>query len=441
MSHKELIAQVKQIAESGVTDYLNVGYQNSEILTKAADALDTAQTVPEVNEWKDAVTDALVVAHILTPENAIYPRKAVQDVIDWNCQVALDPRVSLEAQALVDSGKLEPVNAVLVSALEAVEKLEHEALVALSEATYELKVGNTYTTATDTYKANNDLIHRLDKVLNLQYRDRKRTALAAAKQSQGVEMPEPFYWVYEAGTPGGYFIEASRQRKTGGYQDAAAWNEAQVFTADQLRTVAAAARAKALEALQAENDVQTKAANHWMAEANTSHNLSVKQGAEIEALQDDALELQAKLEDASVAAIAEAAEVDRLKAEVERLTTLAHGQHIELYNARLQLAAAQGQSWSDDQMIRFAWLILNRQNDDDSIEHRLNVFRERELSAPIPQQPKAEPVLQVVNGELCYKSTEDDQSFGMWCPVTPDYHPPFKNGSGFYAAPQPKEPK
>ena len=87
------------------------------------------------------------------------------------------------------------------------------------------------------------------------------------------------------------------------------------------------------------------------------------------------------------------AAIEALEAEVERLTTLAHGQHIELYNARLQLAAAQGQ----------------------------------------------EPVLQVVNGELCYKSTEDDQSFGMWCPVTPDYHPPFKNGSGFYAAPIPQQ--
>ena len=61
---------------------------------------------------------------------------------------------------------------------------------------------------------------------------------------------------------------------------------------------------------------------------------------------------------------------------------------------RAQLAAAQGQSWSDDQMIRFAWLILNHQNDVDSIEHRLNVFRERDLSAPIPQQV-AEPSVPV----------------------------------------------
>ena len=77
-----------------------------------------AEQPVQVNEWKDAVIDALVVAHILTPENAIYPRRAVQDVIDWNCQVALDPRVSLKAQALVDSGKSVHVNAVLLSEMQ-----------------------------------------------------------------------------------------------------------------------------------------------------------------------------------------------------------------------------------------------------------------------------------------------------------------------------------
>lgn len=88
----------------------------------------------------------------------------------------------------------EPVNAMLVEALQAAENLEHEALVALSEATYELKVGNTYTTATDTYKANNDLIHRLDKILNSQYRDRKRAALTAAQQAQPEQHLFEFWW-------------------------------------------------------------------------------------------------------------------------------------------------------------------------------------------------------------------------------------------------------
>ena len=96
-------------------------------------------------------------------------------------------RATERALAALATAQPVQVNAMLVGALQAAEKLEHEALVALSEATYELKVGNTHTTATDTYKAHNDLIHRLDKILNSQYRDRKRAALTAAQQAQ----PEP----------------------------------------------------------------------------------------------------------------------------------------------------------------------------------------------------------------------------------------------------------
>ena len=94
--------------------------------------------------------------------------------------------LGLEPLPTLETAQPVQVNAMLVEALQAAEKLEHEALVALSEATYELKVGNTYTTATDTYKANNDLIRRLDKILNSQYRDRKRAALTAAQQAQPV---------------------------------------------------------------------------------------------------------------------------------------------------------------------------------------------------------------------------------------------------------------
>ena len=49
-------------------------------------------------------------------------------------------------------------------------------------------------------------------------------------------------------------------------------------------------------------------------------------------------------------------------------------------------------------------------------------------------QPEQEPVaLKVYRGELCYKSQEDDQSFGMWCPVTEDL--PFPEGTKFYTTP------
>jgi len=46
-----------------------------------------------------------------------------------------------------------------------------------------------------------------------------------------------------------------------------------------------------------------------------------------------------------------------------------------------------------------------------------------------PVQPVA---LKVIKGELCYKSHEDDQSFGMWIPVTQGIDLPFVNGAQFY---------
>ena len=51
------------------------------------------------------------------------------------------------------------------------------------------------------------------------------------------------------------------------------------------------------------------------------------------------------------------------------------------------------------------------------------------------EQPAQEPVLKVVYGEICYLSKEDDQSYGMWCPVTENYKPPFKNETNFYTHP------
>ena len=51
--------------------------------------------------FKDAIIDELVVCHILNKEHETNARKAVQDAITWNCQVALDPKVSSDAAALV----------------------------------------------------------------------------------------------------------------------------------------------------------------------------------------------------------------------------------------------------------------------------------------------------------------------------------------------------
>lgn len=50
-------------------------------------------------------------------------------------------------------------------------------------------------------------------------------------------------------------------------------------------------------------------------------------------------------------------------------------------------------------------------------------------------EPSGNPAFMIYQSELCYKSDADDQSFGMWCPVTPDYRPPFPDNTKFYAKP------
>ena len=45
---------------------------------------------------------------------------------------------------------------------------------------------------------------------------------------------------------------------------------------------------------------------------------------------------------------------------------------------------------------------------------------------------------QIVNGELCYKSKADDQSFGMWCPVNYDTEYEHEEGAKFYTEPPPQ---
>lgn len=48
-------------------------------------------------------------------------------------------------------------------------------------------------------------------------------------------------------------------------------------------------------------------------------------------------------------------------------------------------------------------------------------------------QPEQEPItLKVYQGEICYMSQDDDQSFGMWCPVNYDTDHGFPNETKFY---------
>ena len=51
----------------------------------------------------------------------------------------------------------------------------------------------------------------------------------------------------------------------------------------------------------------------------------------------------------------------------------------------------------------------------------------------------AEPPFKIYKDEVCYKSTEDDQTFGMWVPVSYDMGHAFPEGTGFY--PHPAQPE
>ena len=55
----------------------------------------------ESSEWRKAVQNELVNLHILNNTNEENPWKALQDIIEWNQKIALDPAVSKEARDLV----------------------------------------------------------------------------------------------------------------------------------------------------------------------------------------------------------------------------------------------------------------------------------------------------------------------------------------------------
>lgn len=194
---KELIARLRNYSNSA---------QDEDAAADAIEALEAEVEAAKKSEIERLLRIETKVDELVTERDALQAQLAAAQgqeplgtlveyrnhnyhFVTWPQTPYLDNAIDhrLVYAAPIPQQPAQQVNAMLVEALGQAEKLEHEALVALSEATYELKVGNPYTTATDTYKANNDLIHRLDKILNLQYRDRKHAALTAAQQAQ----PEP----------------------------------------------------------------------------------------------------------------------------------------------------------------------------------------------------------------------------------------------------------
>jgi hypothetical protein len=89
-----------------------------ELLEQALDALErntirAELAKPAANEWRDAIDEGLVCAHIGTVDSFPDPRAALNALIDWHVAVALDPEVSSDARALIDRGRAvaEPLSA------------------------------------------------------------------------------------------------------------------------------------------------------------------------------------------------------------------------------------------------------------------------------------------------------------------------------------------
>lgn len=55
------------------------------------------------NAWKDVLIDELVCIGICNAEHEINPKKALNDIIKWNCEAALDPAVSTAAVNLIET--------------------------------------------------------------------------------------------------------------------------------------------------------------------------------------------------------------------------------------------------------------------------------------------------------------------------------------------------
>jgi len=101
-SDKEVMQQALDALNSG--DFLE-----RTAAVRVLEAAIAQPVQPVSDEWKEAVLDEVIVAGIYTADHDNNPRKAVKDAILWNCQVALDPRVSSDAQALIDYGKAQLV--------------------------------------------------------------------------------------------------------------------------------------------------------------------------------------------------------------------------------------------------------------------------------------------------------------------------------------------
>lgn len=93
---------------------ISAGFDELSVVENQYLFRDFAQAVlRQNNDFYNAVIDELVCCHIYSKEHDSNPRKAIQDIIKWNCDVALDPAVSSDAQSLVKKERDECLKSVV----------------------------------------------------------------------------------------------------------------------------------------------------------------------------------------------------------------------------------------------------------------------------------------------------------------------------------------
>lgn len=103
MTHDDLIRMARE-AGAGVALTMSSTPRISDALFrgKALETFARLVTAAADAPWKNAVIEQLVVAHIYSSEYETTPRKALQDLLAYHADIAVDPRVSEAAAKLVE---------------------------------------------------------------------------------------------------------------------------------------------------------------------------------------------------------------------------------------------------------------------------------------------------------------------------------------------------
>lgn len=93
----DLITQARNMVEEGPL----TTSARAALMRNLAELAYAAGAAAEALKWTEALADLQVINWVAPVED---PRQAIQDLINANVQIALDPAVSSDAQALIDRG-------------------------------------------------------------------------------------------------------------------------------------------------------------------------------------------------------------------------------------------------------------------------------------------------------------------------------------------------